>query len=100
MDTATELRRARHEALAPSESRFQAATRQHLHSLDWSDVIDELADCDDAMNAAMAKGDAALIGRIVLAVRAAYAARLANRELGEPYLLPWAQEVAARELVA
>lgn len=93
--------RARHAALAPSESRLQALGRAQLHNVTFLDLVDELIDAEAALMAAVEKNDPALIGRIVLAVRANYAEHLANHDSFNGALrLPGADVVAAKVLAS
>jgi hypothetical protein len=54
-----------------------------LKKITISDVLDELTDAEDTLALAVKSNDAAAIGRIFLAVRAAYAERLVVREMYE-----------------
>jgi len=76
----------RAEALAQTE--YDAAVADWLGKVEPSDVLDELTDCEAELQAAISKGDAACIGRIVLNVRRAYAMRLADRDYYGPDCMP------------
>jgi hypothetical protein len=56
---------------------FEHATAVAMRSVTVEDVLDELHDAAGPLQSAMARGDGAAIGRIVLAVRDHYARELA-----------------------
>lgn len=76
---------------------FDDHVEQFLAKVDVSDVLDALADAEDALSAAIAKGDACAIGRIFLAVRRNYAESCINHiDYAGALRLPGAGEVAAK----
>lgn len=63
------------------------------------DVLDQLCDAQDALDVAIRRADAHAIGRIVLAVRHAYAQRLADMEHFDRAMdRPGIEQVAAMAL--
>lgn len=88
------------QAIAPSsETGFERATREQLRiGIPIEDLLtNEFPECADQLQAAILTGDAALIGKVVLAVRNAYAERLANHaEFGGSLKLPFAAAAASK----
>lgn len=65
-----------------SEDALADAAEKWLTKIDANDVLDQLCDCADLIDAATKKPDAAArIGAIYMAARNAYAMRLAERDL-------------------
>lgn len=67
-----------------TDSDLEEAVRAQRDSLTAADVADELVGCSEVLEVALRTGDAAMVGRIVLAVREAAALRQAwYRLVGE-----------------
>jgi hypothetical protein len=71
---------------------------KQLRTITASDVLDELTECEESLQKAIERADVQAIGRIVIAVRYAYAERLANQSLGTNYKV-WSAEQAAKEVL-
>lgn len=85
---------------APTELQDAIAVRDAKLSITVPDLLSELHDAEAQLATAIQRNDAAMIGRIVLAVRHALANRLACRELyRDPIKLPSAAEAAAMAMV-
>jgi hypothetical protein len=52
-----------------------------LKKIEIDEILDEVAEAGESFMVAIEKGDAAMVGRLVLNVRRAYATRLALREM-------------------
>ncbi len=83
---------------AESEAQFSNRAAEVLRTLPARDVLDELYDVQDQLQIAIRRGDAELIGRIVLAVRSNYAERVASDLYETRPQLPTAQQVAILQL--
>lgn len=79
-----------------TEMRETIAVRDAAMSITVPDLLSELHDAETALTVAITRGDAPLIGQIVLAVRHALANRVACRALyRDPIKLPTTAEAAA-----
>lgn len=82
------------------EQREQFAIEDWLPKITAADLIDQLYEAEDVFMEAVQAGDAAMIGEVVLAVRKAYARRLAVRELyDEPVQVPTVTQAAALAVI-
>ena len=84
-------------AVTPGE--HDDAVADQLQATTVEDLLDELYEVREPLQAAIADDDAEAIGLIVLAVRRAYAARCAERSLYERTFSPSAQDAAAAALL-
>lgn len=73
------IRRADPETVSQAER--EEAIKAQLATTTLVDLLDELCDCKDDLQAAIVRGDARLIGQIVLNVRKAFATRCADSYL-------------------
>lgn len=85
-----------------SDAEWKSAVQDALAKVTADDVLDELSDCTEFIDAAVKADRPDLIGAIYIAVRRAYAERLAWREVygTRPDSLPTAKEVALELLLA
>ena len=81
-----------------TKAQFESRAAEVARSLPVRDVLDELYDVQEQLQVAIRRGDAELIGRIVLAVRSNYAERVASDIYETRPQLPTAQQVAILQL--
>lgn len=89
----------------PAEPTLAQLTKDYANSIaiwrarvDYQDLLDELGDAEAQVTAAIATGDAALIGGVVLAVRDAYIERLIKHHEGWDIKTQSASETATAVL--
>ena len=83
-----------------TENELKRETERQLRGLSAMDVLDELADASEELQAAIEAGNAIAIGLIVLDVRRAFALRLACRVLYDQLpVLRSTKQVAALALI-
>ncbi len=73
---------------------------QIARTVEFRDLIEDIGDAEDAFMSAVLTGDAALIGKVVLAIRDAYIDRLSARELDLPAAPVWAHDAALSVLLS
>lgn len=87
------------DAISP-EMREQFRTESWVERISMADLIDQLYEAEDVLKPVVDAGDPAMIGEVVLAVKRAYARRMALQELyDEPVSLPSATQAAALAVI-